>query len=211
MNYLEEFAQDMGLNEDQVKQAEQAAEQLLEEAGDDPEALTSLSKMADGFIPKGLGDQMKGTAGIVIAAMLAQEAVNAVRDGIGSVKDSRAKAQAYKNMIATNPHLRNEDAKKVHQLFNTLYTFNPQYSADPLVSGSFVSQGLETHDTPGGILPQVNNLTMARKNIGGRQTADTFVRDLLIKNMASGGPQRKPTKLSPEVEPQMGSMFLDGE
>lgn len=193
MNYLEEFAKDMGLTEEQVKHAELEAEALLKEAGDNPEALIEMSKAADGFLPSGIRNQMMGTAGAVIAAMTAQEAYNAVRSGVGSMRDSQAKARAYKDMIRNNPQLQEEDARKVHQLFDTLHTFNPQYAQDPLVSGSFVSQGLQFQDMPGGILPSVNNLAQARKNLsGGGGRNDTFIRDVMIRGLteAQEGPQR---------------------
>ncbi len=48
------------------------------------------------------------------------------------------KANAYKSMMDSNPHLHDQRADLVQKYFNVLYTTNPDFAKEPTIAGSFV-------------------------------------------------------------------------
>ena len=99
----------------------------------------------DGIFKKastGFGDTLKNFGGAVgagiattvaggIGLALAGDAYDAIRRGI-------TKSRNYKRMLAANPDLKDKPATQVQTIFSTLHRFNPEFSGDPAVAGSFV-------------------------------------------------------------------------
>lgn len=58
---------------------------------------------------------------------------------VNQIRDTRAKARSYKEMMQLHPRLRGADQKKVKRYFGTLSRFNPTMAKDPTVSGAWIS------------------------------------------------------------------------
>lgn len=58
---------------------------------------------------------------------------------VNQIRDTRAKAQSYKEMMELHPRLRSADQKRVRRYFGTLSRFNPTMAHDPTVSGAWIS------------------------------------------------------------------------
>jgi hypothetical protein len=73
----------------------------------------------------------------------------------------------YKTMLKENPDLREHTAKDVQRVFSTLHRFNPEFSADPMVAGSFVRNNLSLAGSDQGTVDMhtLINLVGARKNL----------------------------------------------
>jgi len=86
---------------------------------------------------KGLGRTMMEVAPIAVPlATLAAQGIGAV---ISKMTEATRKADAYKTMMAQNPHLHDRNAEDVQRYFNTLHRLNPELANDPTVAASFVN------------------------------------------------------------------------
>lgn len=138
MDTLEKFAADNNLTQAQVDKIRQNVSDFMKCATQDPELLSdALEKLGFDLKPWGtaLGNTAKGLATVALFA----GAANAVGDVYETAKDSIQKSRNYKAMMDQNPELRDLDATKVQQSFNTLHRFNPQYAQDPVVAGEWVA------------------------------------------------------------------------
>lgn len=144
-------------------------EEILEE-------MDGLTKKAAGMMDmlKGMGGRagshalaLGGVAATGVAMALAGDVLDAARRGL-------SKSKNYKNMLENNPDLKRKPAASVQKIFSTLHRFNPAFSGDPLVAGSFVRDNLNlgTSDELGVNLNTVNNLVGSYKSI--RESATRF-------------------------------------
>lgn len=119
---------------------------------------------------------LKGAAGPIGGAMGAGAAAvgGAVAGGIAfslagdmydSLKRGITKGRNYRAMMQENPDLADLPAKNVQRSFATLHRFNPEFSSDPTVAGSFVRRQAAFAEE--GVEPrQLSDLVNARKSIG---------------------------------------------
>lgn len=73
-----------------------------------------------------------------VALMGAGRALDAGADALQRIQSAKAKGQAFQQMIAQNPGLRERQPEHVQKFFNTLFTVNPQLAMDPTVAGRWV-------------------------------------------------------------------------
>jgi len=93
--------------------------------------------------------------GLGVAASLAGDLADAAHRGI-------TKSRNYKAMMEANPDLKKEDPVAIQSHFNTLHRFNPEFSSDPNVAGSYVRSQSQF---PEGDLGSVQGLVSSRKAI----------------------------------------------
>jgi hypothetical protein len=102
-------------------------------------------------------------AGLAVGAGIAHSLAGDIYD---SLKRGITKGRNYQAMMSANRDLGEHPAEKVHQVFGTLHTFNPEFAGDPHVAGSFVRQQLTLAGEHGQVdLHSLTNLVAARKNI----------------------------------------------
>lgn len=68
----------------------------------------------------------------------ASKAIDAGESALQRMALAKNKGQAYQQMLAQNPTLRNYKPEDVQKFFNTLYTVNPHLATDPTVAGHWV-------------------------------------------------------------------------
>ncbi len=90
--------------------------------------------VGQGAINLGMGVAATALGGV--ALMLAGDATDSLRRGI-------TKTRNYKRMLSSNPDLKEKPANQVQAIFSTLHRFNPDFSGDPVVAGSFVRQHVD--------------------------------------------------------------------
>lgn len=112
----------------------------------------------NGAMSLGKGLAVTALGGIGMA--LAGDMYDATRRGI-------TKTRNYKRMMASNPDLKEKPAVAVQAIFSTLHRFNPDFSADPIVSGSFVRNHVEmAGEGPGAVgLDSLKSLVDSRKGL----------------------------------------------
>lgn len=76
-----------------------------------------------------------GSVAVPIAALMAQGVSIAAQ----KMTEASRKANAYKQMVAENPHIGEHDPSLSQRYFNTLYRLNPTLATDPTVAASFVN------------------------------------------------------------------------
>ena len=79
------------------------------------------------------------------------------------------KATAYREMLASHPHLAEKDQGEVGRIFNSLHRASPHMAKDPMVAGAWIDNILE-NKTPGmrshqGVLNAVKDLSGIEKNV----------------------------------------------
>lgn len=116
-----------------------------------------------GVLSFGAGVAAHAMGGVALA--LAGDAVDSLRRGI-------TKTRNYKRMLAANPDLRDKPAAEVQAIFSTLHRFNPDFSGDPLVAGSFVRNHA---DLGAGIgLESLKSLVDSRKGLNESRRFQSF-------------------------------------
>jgi hypothetical protein len=78
----------------------------------------------------------------------------------GAIYDAVTKAHDFRSVLEQNPDLaakHQEDPRLVNRMFSTLRTFNPQFSKDPVVAGSYLRQMVEDPVHAGGKVVETLN------------------------------------------------------
>jgi hypothetical protein len=78
----------------------------------------------------------------------------------GAIYDAATKSRDFRAMLEVNPDVaakHEEDPRLVNRMFSTLRTFNPQFSKDPTVAGSYVRQMMEDPVHAGGKVVETLN------------------------------------------------------
>lgn len=117
-----------------------------------------------------------------IAGGLALGGAGAVVGGVGvgasHLWNAATKAQDFRSMLTQNADLaEHHDQKLVNQAFTTLRTFNPDFSKDPLVSGSFVRRIVDSPMGAGGIISEA---------ISARGKGNAPISDMMMHGMEAG-------------------------
>lgn len=109
------------------------------------EFLTTKEAAWDQQVFKGMGESLLKDAPHQLGSALATGTVMAGAAGIGvaanKIYEAVTKRHDFRQMLEYNPDLHEELAKnpkQFNQMFTTLRKFNPQFSADPLVSGHYM-------------------------------------------------------------------------
>lgn len=118
------------------------------------------SALGQGAASLGKGVAVTALGGVALS--LAGDASDAIRRGI-------TKTRNYKRMLASNPDLKEKPAVQVQAIFSTLHRFNPDFSADPVVSGSFVRNHVDIAQGEHGVgavgLDALKSIVDARKGL----------------------------------------------
>lgn len=114
-------------------------------------------------VSQGAYDMSKGLA----LATAAHVGMSLAGDLVDASKRALFKTRNYKKMMALNPDLRERSANQVQSIFSTLHRFNPDFSADPVVAGSFVRQHVDlAGEGPGQVhMDSLKLLVDARKGL----------------------------------------------
>lgn len=160
-------------------------------------------KLRGGAESLGKGVVTTALGGIGLA--LAGDAYDATRRAI-------FKTRNYKKMLAANPDLKDKPAAQVQSIFSTLHRFNPEFSADPVVAGSFVRNHV-TFAGEGVGLDSLKSLVDARKGLNESRRLqapklidlpdremDILQKAKLRKDLATGG--REKQKVTPADLPE---------
>ncbi len=113
---------------------------ILKKAAMDWKSIGSSVGQGGLAMAKGLGATALGGIGLALAG----DAYDATRRAI-------TKTRNYKRMMASNPDLKDKPAHQVQAIFSTLHRFNPDFSGDPVVSGSFVRQHVDMAQSEEGV------------------------------------------------------------
>lgn len=100
--------------------------------------LDGVSRMAGNVGRKALDEIPKG-----IGAGVAALGVGAATAAVQKIHDALTKRRDFRSMLEHNPHLQEaqtQDPKRFNQLYSTLRTFNPEFSADPIVAGTYMDR-----------------------------------------------------------------------
>lgn len=134
-------------------------------------------------VPKGIG------AGVVALG------VGGATAAVTKIHDALTKRRDFRQMLEHNPHLadaQSQDPKRFNQLFTTLRTFNPAFSADPIVAGTYMDRMIQS---PGGAGAIAAEALQARDKVP-HPTLDLFhqgvVKGIASKNEGGPGPQATP-------------------
>ena len=177
---VEKLASTGYLSEEQVERIGESVHEFLKEARANPELMQeTMEKLGFGQHLRAIGGHImegpitsrvaKGLAiggGSALGVLGANVGVTALQD----LKRDLEKAKHYKAMLDNNPELKGQgvNSKMVQRHFNTLHKFNPEYSTDPMVAGTYVSNSIEMARPN---IDVINNLVRARKDIiGARST-----------------------------------------
>ena len=182
MNFIEKLAAEGHLTEEQVERIGRNVSEFMDAVRRDPSLRKeAMEKLALGlptyfkdpilrktFMQKAMGHAWDvaplaaGAAAIGGAFGLAKKVGDL---GVGTARDKIQKARAYKEMVNENPSLQHVDPNVTQKAFNTLYRFNPEYAADPMVAGTFVRNVADQERLDIGT---VNSLVQARRNLADR-------------------------------------------
>lgn len=144
----------------------------------------------DGLIKKaGMFDALKGgaqTVGKGVGALGAAAGIAAAGgiamslagDMYEAAKRGITKSRNYKSMMEANPTLAEMPAKDVQKAFSVLHRFNPEFSADPTVSGAWVTRQVQMtsggNDVAYANMQELSGLVGARKTIQDTKKLNPF-------------------------------------
>ena len=97
--------------------------------------------------------------GLVQGGMAAAGAMGVSALGVGAQQlfNAATKARDFRSMLEANPDLAEhhaENPRLFNQMFSTLRTFNPEFSKDPVVAGSYMRQMTQDPMHAGGMVEQ---------------------------------------------------------
>lgn len=98
----------------------------------------------------GMGSGALQGAGVMGAAT----AVGAAGLAVSKIYAAATKSRDFRNMLSYNPDLQehhDRDPRMFNQMFTSLRTMNPGFSADPIVAGSYMRRMTENPLNAGGI------------------------------------------------------------
>lgn len=135
---------------------------------------------------------------------------SATATGIATIAErmtaASRKAQVYKTMMESNPHLHEQDPTLVQKYFNVLYTMNPEFAKEPTIAGSFVMNQVSVGSNP--VAPHVGVFDAALKMRGGgggmnqQQRPGSMGQDLGAFAKAVGGMDDREKKIRELVQQQ---------
>jgi len=145
---------------------------------------------------KQLADQVTNAGLFAGAATGVSAGGTAAIMGAQKVYNAATAMRDFKGMMEWNEDLRDEDPRVVNQSFKTLRRFAPDFSKDPLVSGSFVRRMVHAPQGAGGIIQEA---------VGTQTRLPTPIQDAANKaiSISSGAmkPERAEAPWSPEGDP----------
>lgn len=112
-------------------------------------------------------------------AALGAGAIAGATHGVQKAYDAATKARDFRSMLESNPDLaqaHGEDPKLVNQMFSTLRTFNPAFTRDPVVAGSYIRKMVSDPMHAGGVATDALQFRDKTKNQLGDQVARTVFR-----------------------------------
>jgi hypothetical protein len=121
-------------------------------------AAGAATKVPFGQRAQGFGEAIGANVAQSVVHSLANDAFDAVKRGI-------TKGWYYRKMLKNNPDLQKKDARMVKQVFSTLHRYNPEYTADPWVAGTWVRDHTNLATLGSIDIGTVNQIVGARKNI----------------------------------------------
>jgi hypothetical protein len=100
--------------------------------------------------------------GITRGGLIAGGALLAAGAGevVSGMHDAVTKAHDFKAMLAENQDVaerHQENPRQINRFFSTLRTFNPAFSKDPLVAGTYMRKMMLDPDSAGGLVEPVLN------------------------------------------------------
>lgn len=149
-----------------------------------------------------VGDTFQGSA----AGALGSAAATGVALGFKSLYNAATKHRDFKAMLAQNPDIevhQQQQPKQVNAFFSSLRSVNHDFSADPVIAGSYLRQMLES-PMPGGIAAQAAQMRDNRPNAlvesiaGGAREGSRFGLES-FKNRANKSEQGKSRDFAREM------------
>ena len=114
----------------------------------------------------------------------------------GKMYDAATKTRDFNSMMEANPHLHQhleQDPAGFNRMFTALRRFSPEFTKDPLVAGTLMSQGMESDPADRGNL--VMRAQRERQHPKPSPAADAAVGGFM-KGYGSGGEGKKPQLVS---------------
>lgn len=96
-------------------------------------------------------------AALGAGSMIAGAAVAGVGMAAEKIYSAATKSRDFKRMLENNPDLQEHherDPRMFNQMFTSLRSMNPNFSADPIVAGTYMRRMVENPLTAGGILTE---------------------------------------------------------
>lgn len=160
---IEKLAAAGHLSDEQVKRVESRVSAFIKAAENDPKLMVDAQEKLSGVwdamkqtgqrFGRGFGEQVPAVAANLAALALVGGTAGAVSDAFRSIRESKDKAKAYKNMMQeSGDRLAGIPAKQIQQGFNTLHTTNPAYASDPVVAAEFIRETSRSEAYPFQIL-----------------------------------------------------------
>lgn len=149
------------------------------------------------------GDFSQGLGRSFTAGNLGERAGNAAMATVGAAGVAGAtagakalygavtKARDFRSMLAENPDVaakHEEDPRVVNRMFSTLRTFNPAFTQDPIVAGTYMRHMLENPQTAG---------THAVEALGHRDKTKSPLGDMALRASMAGWQPKKDGKPGP--------------
>jgi hypothetical protein len=150
------------LNGEQVERIGERVRDFIKAAKEDLELFEQAKeKLAAGGLWGPVAKNLAGGAALTAGSALGLGGYNVIAGKLQEIRDDKAKAMHYKNMLDASPDLAEggADATIMQRHFNTLFRFNPEYAKDPMVAAAYVDQSMESAKPSIGIL---NELVRAR-------------------------------------------------
>lgn len=176
MSVIDGMVKEGRLTAGQAERAKKSANGLLKAAAADPAVRAELEKLAGPLdamkavgagMKKGFGQAMETTvpqvATVALLTGMMSAGTDVAKDAYRALKSKVTENKNYQAMLEKNPSLRNHpDQEMIRDTFKTLHRFNPAYSGDPLVAGTFVQNAVDMERLD---VNQVNQLVSAAKTI----------------------------------------------
>lgn len=148
---IEKLAEAGHLSDDQIERINRRVADFIKAAEKDPELYAEAQEKVGSFFDtlatgaKGFGKAVGQQTAAAAAGALALGVVGGTSALAGeayrSMKESREKAKAYKDMMAdAGDRLEGIPPKQIQQSFNTLHATNPDYAKDPVVAAEFIRE-----------------------------------------------------------------------
>ena len=156
MDLTEKLAEAGYLSNEQIKAIEERVVAFIKQAQKDPELyaeaqekLGGLGSFMEGLrgggggegFGRALGKQTLLTSANLLALGTVGGGAALAVDAYKSMRESKAKAKAYKDMMAhAADRLEGIPARQIQQSFSTLHATNPDYAKDPVVAAEFIRE-----------------------------------------------------------------------
>jgi len=122
------------------------------------------------IVKEGMGQLANYAAGVG-ASIGAGIAYHLAGDLYDSLRRGLTKGRNYKNMLSENPDLKRQDGMKVRRAFEVLHNFNPEFSGNPVVAGSFVRDQVQLNEL--GNISMLSSLVSSHKSLADTKSLST--------------------------------------